>query len=237
MKEICELNNRLLAARKGLVDVLMIQRDTDAMNLQGVPAKLRAELTSLVENIGKAIPNDFAFDLSIGDSSPMLQVRFQDGPQAMAFINLEWREDVSIVEQLDAVDWDAQREDSLKDLRIFDEMREQAPKMPSRLPSTKQLYKVFRDDIREFVRSPRRDASKVEVLLWRDDEELTQENYPDLKSLQDDLINIMPVQRLVLSVVAHGKALSHNQLEDMKRRALKELEDMPISLARALLKF
>jgi len=44
----------------------------------------------------------------------------------------------------------------------------------------------------------------------------------------------MTVQYLVITIVDHGKPLARDRIEELKKQAIKELEDMPISHAKAL---
>jgi hypothetical protein len=73
--------------------------------------------------------------------------------------------------------------------------------------------------------------------MWRDDEGVKVESFDDQASFCRDLPDIMTVRFLVIAVVADGKPMSREGLEILKKKAIAELEGMPISHAKALGKF
>ena len=50
------------------------------------------------------------------------------------------------------------------------------------------------------------------------------------------LPDMMTTHHLIISVLADGKPLAEKRIEQLKRQALKKLEGMPMSHAKALLK-
>jgi hypothetical protein len=116
-------------------------------------------------------------------------------------------------------------------------MKENARHLPSCLPSTKELQKAFRVQMKEFLKAKRKDLRGVHALRWRGDEGVKVESFEDLASFCRDLPDIMTVKYLVIAVVVDGKPMSRDALESLKKKAISELEDMPISHAKALGKF
>lgn len=91
--------------------------------------------------------------------------------------------------------------------------------------------------MKEFVKAKRKDASKVHVLTWHlDREEQSAEEFGDMKAFCRELPDMMTTHYLIITVVADGKPLSEQTIEKLKQQALKELQGMPISHAKALLK-
>ena len=89
--------------------------------------------------------------------------------------------------------------------------------------------------MKEFVKSKRKDTSKVHVLVWSEgDEVLAPEEFADMAAFCDVLPDMMATQHLIIAVVADGKPLPEQKIEKLKQQALKELEDMPMSHAKAL---
>jgi len=239
MKEIIELNKRLLEQLGKCFSegVLVIGRHDQPDELARLPGALRKDIEQLREEINQVVPNDFTYAFFLGDDSPNLTIEYEDGAQTGFFRGHEWQSDRSIIEQLKGFNWDAERKQAIAGCQMFDEMRQNAKHMPSRLPSTKETQKAFRDEMKDFVRAKRKDPSKVHVMLWRDHAGITEENFKDLESFTDALIDLMPTKYLIVTVVADGKPLPVEKIELLKKKALKELESMPISHARALGKF
>lgn len=238
MKEIIELNDRL---RRELGNcfpdgVLMLRRNDEPEELKGLPVKWRGEIEALRVRINDVVPDDFSYTMFLGDDEPGFMLEYNDGPSTGSFGGNEWESGRRLVEQLKELNWMAERERAIAGCQMFDEIRAGAENSPSRLPPTKQIQKTFREEMREFVRTKRKDASKVHVLMWRDDEGMREEAYDNLESLCRELPDIMTVHYLVITVVAAGKPVSVERIEDLKKRAVKELEDMPISHAKALWK-
>ncbi|MGO8699460.1 MAG: hypothetical protein ACLQVY_17275 [Limisphaerales bacterium] len=177
----------------------------------------------------------YSFDL--GNDSPGLMIEYEDGSQTGFFQGHDWQPNRSIIEQLKEFNWEAERERALAGCQIFDAMKEDAKHLPSRLPSTKELQKAFRVEMREFYKAKRKASRGVHVLMWRDDEGVKVENFENQASFCRELPDIMTVQFLVITVIVNGRPLSRDELEVLKKKAIAELEDMPISHAKALGKF
>jgi hypothetical protein len=239
MKEIIELNKRLLG-QLGMClpdGGLVLGRNDQPEELAALPAALREEIEKLRREINEVVPNDFTYSLDLGNDSPGLMIEYEDGSQTGFFRGHDWRSDRSIIEQLREFNWDAERVQALAGCQIFDGMKDNAKHLPSRLPWTKELQKAFRVEMKEFLKAKRKDLRGVYVLMWRDDEGMKVESFEDQASFCRELPDIMTVQYLVIAVVADGKPMSREGLEILKKKAITELEDMPISHARALGKF
>lgn len=239
MKEIIELNERLIEQLGKCFPEggLILGRYDQPDELTALPAALREDIEKLRGEINEVVPNDFTYSLDLGNDSPGLMIEYEDGSQTGFFRGHGWQPNRSIIEQLEEFNWNAEREQALAGCQIFDAMKENAKHLPSRLPSTKELQKGFRVEMKEFLKAKRRDLRGVHVLMWRDDEGVKVESFEDQASFRRDLPDIMTVQYLVIAVVADGKPMSREGLEVLKKKAIAELEDMPISHARALGKF
>jgi len=239
MKEIIELNKRLLGQLGKCFPEggLIVGRNGQPDELAALPAALREEIEKLRGEINEVVPNDFTYSLDLGNDSPGLMIEYEDGSQTGFFRGHDWQPNRSIIEQLKEFNWDAEREQALAGCQIFDAMKENAKHLSSRLPSTKELQKAFRVEMKEFLKAKRKDLRGVHVLMWRGDEGVKVESFEDQASFGRDLPDIMTVQYMVIAVVVDGKPMSRDGLEILKGKAISELEDMPISHAKALGKF
>ena len=238
MKEIIELNDGL---RRELGNcfpdgALMLGRNDQPEELTRLPIKWREAIGALRARVNEVVPDDFHYTICLGDEEPGFMMEYNDGASTGFFGGHEWDSGRCIIEQLKELDWMAERERAISGCQMFDEMRAQAEESPSHLPPTKVIQKTFRSEMRDFVKTKRKDASRVHVLMWREDEGMREETYDSLESFCRELPDIMTVHYLVITVVAGGKPLPVERIEAVKGQAVKELEDMPISHAKALWK-
>lgn len=243
MKEIIELNGRLRSELGQAVakEGVQLRRAMTAGELSPLPLKWQAELEGLRGRLNAIIPDDILYTVYLGDEEAQLTLDYEDGPQVGTFgMGPTFSPLVSIFDQLQAMDWDEYRGEMISDCQVFGEMARKANESPSRLPSTKKLQKVFREEMKSFVKEKRKDEAKAHVLMFREEDGLNEEcglqekTYNSLEEFSRDLHNIMMEQYWVVTVVAGGKPLPVKGIDALKRQALKELEDMPISHAKAL---
>lgn len=241
MKEIIELNKRILsealqAVPKDLGFIGIPREGLRPEELAALPSGIKANLDALERRLNSVIPDDFGYLIDVGHADPGLTIFYRDGAQTSVNCPIDWDENGSIFDKLGGIDWGAERSGALERCQEFDRMVEEAKHKPPGLPSTKELQKLFRDAMKEFVRTKRKDKSRVHVLMWREDEGEGGEEFKNMESFGRELPDIMTVQKLVITVVAGGKPLPAKQIDKLKREALKELRGMPISQAKALLK-
>jgi hypothetical protein len=181
MKEIIELNNRLVGqvGKCSSEDVLMLGRDSQPGELERLPVGIQAEIEVFRGKVNEVVPNDFDWALFLGDDSPDFTIEYNDGPLTGFFRGHDWESERCIIEQLKGFDWEAERQQAISGCQVFDDLRANAEHWPSRLPPTKEIQKRFRDEMKEFVQTKRKDASRVHVMLWRDDEGVKDETYED----------------------------------------------------------
>lgn len=245
MKEIIELNRRIIAeapeaVRKEFGFLMVCRGEDNSAVVSKLPVGIKGELEELCRKLDAAIPDDFEYQIVLGDDRADVLVVYNDGVQTQANCPMEWDEKRSIFDQLKEVDWGTERAEVLARCQSIDVLKEEAKDRPATLPSTKQLQKAFRSKMKAFVREKREDASRVHVMMYREDNGLNpecglkEETYGTVEEFARDLYNIMTVQYWVIAVVADGKPLPVMKIDALKKQALKELEGMPISLMKAL---
>ncbi|MEP6821384.1 MAG: hypothetical protein ABI946_03445 [Chthoniobacterales bacterium] len=239
MKEIIELNNRLLREAKGHLpnDGLMLEREGGADDCARLPARSRKEIDDLRAELNEVIPDDFNYLLYLGDESPALRLEYHNGATSAAGRGHEWEDALSVVDQLRALDWDDERKWAIQGSEMFDQIAAIAEKMPVMIPPTKALQKQNGERVKDYIKEKRRDPSLVHVLLWDDEGNLLDNDFVDLKTFERELPDIMTCMLHVVTVVAEGKPLSLGRIDRLKKAALQHLEDMPISHAKASGKF
>lgn len=240
MKEIIELSERIRneapeAVPKEFGWFLVNRQGEGTEELQVLPPAIKDEVERLRARLDAAIPDDFQYQLCLGDDKPGLSLVYCDGAQTEADCPVEWDETRSIFDQLQGVDWEKERGRVLAMCQDMERMKEEAQQKKPTLPSTKQIQKTFRSEMDLFVKTKRKDASQVHVLVWDDGEGSTkEENFENMDAFRRELPDIMAMQLLVIAVVADGKPLPVAKIGELKKQALQELEDMPISHAKAL---
>lgn len=237
MKEIIELNTKLRkqVGSRFADEILMLGRSPAEDELKRLPAAFRAEVLGLLSAINRAVPDDFQYMVFLGDSSPDFSIEYQDGPSIAYSPGHEWRRDRSLVEQLNGFDWNAERGAAINNCQFIDHLVAESKEMEPELPTTAELQVTFKDELKAFQAKGGGDG--VRVLMWRQDEGVQEERFANLETFSGELMNIMTVQLLVIGVTVDGKPLPVNRIERLKKKALDELKDMPMSYARALGKF
>jgi len=235
MKEIIEINSRLLAGTKWQLwrrHGITLHKNTDVGEL-GQIGQLRSEIEKIRAELDRVFPDDFDYALHLGENEPTLCIEYDNGAMSGASRSHPWKTAESIFDQLREFDWDAERAWAISSTEIFDQLAEAAKHIPQDIPSTKALRKAFRDEAKTFVKEKRRDDSQVYVLSFCEDEGLCPRSYKQFEDFTWDLPNLMTCQYHVVSVVRDGKPLRDSEIDELKRHALTELEDMPISHAKA----
>ena len=190
--------------------------------------------------VNEVVPDDFSYWLCLGCEAPDFRFEYEDGAQAGFFQGHDWKVNESIIEQLRAVDWDAERKKGIGACQFFDELVASAKHRPARLPSTKQLQRRFREEMKTFVKKHRNDDGSVHLLMFREedginpDSGIQEEAFANLEMIPGELVDLMTVRYWVIAIVTEGKPLAVGKIDELKDLALKELrEHMPISYAKA----
>jgi hypothetical protein len=243
MKEIIELNGALLAELGNcfLEDGFYVGRSVDPEEFRQLPARWQAKINALRGKINEVVPDDFSYTLWLGRKVPDFSFEYEDGAQTEFFQGHDWNVNESIVEQLGAIDWGAERTKAIGACQAFQVLLAGAKDKPARLPSTRQLQKRFGNEMKTFVKKHRNDDGRVHVLMFREEDGLNadcgiqEETFANLKMIPGELVDLMTVRYWVITIVSEGKPLAVGKIDHFKELALKELREyMPISYAKAL---
>jgi len=239
MREIIELNERLLRDCGGQLpdEGLMLGRRDAPEELEKLPPKPREEVEDLRSRFNQVLPDDFDYVLCLGDKAPALMLDYYNGSMTGGGRGHDWQEAVSIFDQLRELNWDEERKWAIQGTETFDAIAAVAKELPVMLPLTRALQKRFSDPVKAYIKEKRRNVSRVYVLLWDGEESLLDEDFGDVRAFERELPDIMTHMLHVLTVVAEGKPMPAEKIDRLKKAALKQLEDMPISHAKASGKF
>lgn len=239
MKEIIELNKRILTEARDAIPKkfghITINRPDDyPQERRRLPADLKAELVRLRSQLNVTIPEDFGYTVSFGDYHPGLSISFSDGAEHEWGFCFQANAERSIFDQLAEADWGAFRTEGMSRCQIFDDMRELVRSMDIELLPTEALREAFSDAVEAFEGTKGRKPTKTYLLKFREDEGITEEIFPSIKAFTWSLPDIMTVHYQVIAVISKGRPLTADQIDDLKGKALEELEFSPISQAKAL---
>jgi hypothetical protein len=235
MNEIVALNSEIrseVGDRFTGDKALMIPANRSDRAITQLSKELRSHIEDLVEQIVQEMPPEFGFELFLGDSEPYLAIRFDDGPGAMGVTGLTPLPWLSVAEQLRGFDWDGARGMALSGAALFNSIVEQSPNEPENVPPTVRLQAKFKTQTHAFHKTPL-DPDALHVLQWQEIVGLHQETFPSKEKFVRTLPDLMTCGYQVVAVVMNGKPVSARQIDRMKRAALNELKDMPISYAKA----
>ncbi len=116
--------------------------------------------------------------------------------------------------------------------QVFDHIVEHSDENPENVPATLSLQEKFGSEMRAFE-SRKSDLDATQVLVWDECLGVHQKTFAKFEQIQRQLPDLMTCGYHVIAVVADGKALKAEEIDRMKREALEELKDMPISYAQA----
>jgi hypothetical protein len=239
MKEIIELNKQLLRdnGKEMPPEGLLLSRRDVPEELEKLSARPRGKIEDLRRRLDETLPDDFDYWLSLGDAKPGFRLNYYNGCISCGGGGHHWQEAVSIFDQLRALNWDEERKFVIRGTETFDAIAVAAKDLPVMLPRTRALQKPFAGPVKAFIKEKRRGALKVYALLWDSEESLLEYEFSDMQSFKRELPNMMTCELHVLAVVSGGRPIPAEKVDQLKRAALKELEGMPISYAKASGKF
>ena len=239
MKEIIELNTRLLREVGPALpeEGLMVERDDRPKELEAIPKNFREAIQDLRTELNRTIPDDFGYFLYLGDREPDLMLHYDNGSMTTGGRGHSWTQSDSIFEQLRKLDWDDERKWAIQGSETFDAITAAAKELPIMLPRTKSLQKHLAEPVKDYIKEKRQDSSCVYALLWDGDQALLDEQFSDLAAFERELPDIMTHMLHIIAIVSNGKPIPAGRVDQLKVAALKTLEDMPISHAKASGKF
>lgn len=235
MNEILAVNDELRATfgdRFTDEKVLTISADSDKGLIADLSDELRERIAQVLEQIAQEVPPDFGFELFLGEPEPLVEIKFDDGPATWAgslVTPIPW---LSVTDQFREYDWAGTRAMALSGAAVFNAIVEHSPEAPENIPATAELQAKFKKLTDAFHKAPL-DPGKVHVFQWDDMRGLHGETFESKESFVWELPNLMTCGYQVIAVLINGKPLSARQIDRMKRAALNELKDMPISYAKA----
>ena len=237
MNEI-SLANRNLRAEVGEKyredQAILISRNESSKEIEDLPIALRKELSALGELLSHFVPEDFTFEIDLGDEEPGLTLGYENGLLTQFFWSEPVKSWLSVADQMSEIDWREKRTCGVAGGEIFDELQEAAEEAPENIPSTKRLQEKFCEQTEAFCKTAKTDAARVKVLFVNDQfSTLERETFDDLMAFARELPNLMTCANHVIAVVANGKVVAASRIDRMKREAVNHLKDMPISYAQA----
>jgi hypothetical protein len=239
MKEIIELNKDMLREIGAVLpeEGLMLERNESPEELEAIPKKFREAIQDLQTKLNHTIPDDFGYFLYLGDREPDLMLHYDNGSMTTGGRGHSWMKSRSIFDQLRNLDWDEERKWAIQGSEQFDAIIAIAKELPVMVPRTKELQKHLAEPAKDYIKEKRRNASGVYALMWDGDQTLLDEHFSDVATFQRELPDIMTHMLHIVTVVSEGKPMPAGRIDRLKIAALKELEDMPISHAKASGKF
>lgn len=240
MKEIIELNNKILIEAPGLVqqggERLMIYRDGAASeDLTKLSHELQGELYALHITLNGLVPNDFDYVLYLGDYNPELILEFCDGAMSRASCAEQFKPELSIFDQLERVDWEDHRKFGMSGSQIFDGFSALSHDIEPEFPATLTIQQRFPNELQTFSKKAHAGSATIHLLKWREDERVSEEGLANMDDLMGMLIDLMTCRFDVIAVKVDGKLLPPEEVDALKLKTLKVLkEEMPISFIRAM---
>jgi hypothetical protein len=223
MKEIIELHQEILALENSSLpeEGVDFSRDVVGEDAEALPAHLQEDIRSLQGEINAVIPDDFDYVVFLGSSEeePLFTLEFENWPTTKPD-ERPFAPEQSILEQLRALDWEEQRRASAESRQQMKEIMAMMEWLTKPLPSAKRLQREYREEMKDFIKEKRRDASKTHVLYLQDDGELMEADFADREAFRTALPDMIFLDSAeIITVVTDGKPLPVEKIDALKAKA------------------
>lgn len=225
MKEIIDLQARVIAHAPSLADGtgLDFSRAETGGDFTLLSPELRAEIDELQRALNAAIPEDFEYYVFIGgDEGPFFGLEFERipaGPEG------DWNPEEPILDQLGPFNWEAARAGAKSGGETMRNMIELLDRLKLKPQPAKGLQRVYRQEVKDFVRERRRDAGKVHVLFRNQKEELLEVAFEDGEAFREMLPGMVSRGEDVFGVVAYGKPLPVERIDALNTQAHRTFQE------------
>ena len=228
MKEILALDEaiRALALDSLSEEEIDFSRDVFGDGVALLPAELQTEIASLQQAINAALPDDFDYFVFVGtpDEPPLFSLHYERMP-AGGSADGTFQPDRPLIEQLQEVNWEAQRAKAAEFQQNLDRIVEMNQRTSGPLRSAKTLQREFREEAREFIKEKRVDAARIHVLYWDDESGMMEAAFDDGGALRETLPGLIARGSEIVVVVAWGKPLPVERIDTLKNEAQKTLRE------------
>lgn len=236
MNEIIAVNREIRAIVgdqfEGENTLLLERNRSEAAKLKRFSVKIRQRIKEIAILLDKQVPPEFGYSVTLGEKEPILSVTLEDGATTEFRTGIKIQPWLSLAEQLNEFDWAATRRLAFSGSQVFDGIVERSKDLPENIPLTEALQRKFEVQTNRFE-SETTDPRATHVLMWGPHEGLHQETFENAEGFERELPDLMTCGYQVVSIVLRGKVVKAERIDRMKRKALGELKDMPISYAAA----
>ncbi len=219
MHTVAELLSLVAKALPPNEPILTVTRETVAPSL---PTPVQESLAPLWKELNQLVPSGIDYALTLSANEAVLYLASPVTTQSFPL-----RKDASLPEQLHAIEWDKLRTAPPPAELFF-----------SASFSTKTLQRLFREDVRQWIREVRKDANRIHILYYDEapefDEELDDEeddgprldtlSFPNMTVFLEELESLMRNARCLVSVVSEGKPWSVERIDRLKREIANRLQ-------------
>lgn len=225
MKEIIDLQARVLAHAPPLAEGkgLDFSRAETGGDFTPLSPELRAETDDLQRALNAAIPEDFEYYVFIGgDEGPFFGLdyeRIPTGPEG------DWNREEPILDQLGSFNWEAARAGARSSGATMQQMVALLDRLKLKPQPAKGLQRVYRQEVKGFVREKRRDPGKVHVLYRNQKEELMEVAFEDAEAFREMLPGMVSRGEDVFGVVAYGKPLPVERIDMLNAQAHRAFQE------------
>ena len=227
MKEIAALHEQILSVSPSIFGDefgLIILSRVILTGVERLPEALEEEAKELVAAFNRVVPEDFHYSIMFSADGSSLMIAHELGDVYFDLTNLDF--DRSVFEQVESLDWSGKRAEALAGATDLDDDDEDELAPPVVL-ATHPFQKAFRDEMKDFIKEKRRDASIVSVLMFSERvEELLEQEFKSLAELNEHVPGMMFYRDHIVTVVANGKPMPAKEIDRLKSRALAAQSDM-----------
>ncbi len=232
MREIIDLHERVRARVGDAMpeEGVIFLRSEEVGNADLLPDDLRAEVDALRQQLDALVPADFDYLVCFGspDDPPLFDLSFDEAP-AGNIGGTKFDPARPVCDQLRSLDWEDQRARAREDAAHWSEIMRGIERVTTPLAPAKQFQRLFREEMKDFIKEKRRDASKIHVLYWHEvDDGLNELDFPAGDALRAALPGLVGGGAEIVTMVAGGKPLPVEKIDALKAAAIKVYGDQPL---------
>ena len=226
MQEIIALHEAILALElePPFEEGIDFSRDTISDGIELLPDELQARIESLQGAINAALPEDFDYYaiLAFPDEPASFSLDYDRMP-AGGSLDGTFLPERSLIEQLQAVNWEEQRAKGRELREKMDGILRLNAIMSGPLRSAKAVQREFREEAKDFIKEKRRDAARVHVLYWDEKEGIMEAAFEDGAAFREVLPGLVVSRSEVITIVTGGKPLPVERIDALMGEAQKAM--------------
>lgn len=217
---------------------LSVDKQTDEAAIAHLPDHLRNTVTGLADGVRERVPDDVSWSLSFDEKGTRFAMEYEDGTTGTINSGRFYAKRSKLFHDLEVMNWDDFRRESLQGMDVFDELLSEAEDRPAEIPSSEEAAKHYAAPLEALMTKVKHDRPTMSFVLFMGHREVADVSAVEIAE-REGLLRIiadrMTLQDDILAVLENGSPWTFAQIEAAKLEAVEGLG--PISRAKAERRF